>query len=221
MQQSRGETRPCFLLFEREVILMKYVILMGSPNHDGNTAALLKPFWEVNEELGIEQEMIWLYEKNIQPCTGCKSCQDVVGELGCVQKDDFEELYGKVLDCDLLILATPIYSWFCTPPMKAAMDRLIYGGSKYYGTSRQPSTLAGKRVMTFATCGYPPHKGTDLWGAALLRWCKHSEMEYLGMYHHRDTGKKEEFMNEQVDTDLRNYARALHKTLVREMGGKA
>ena len=64
--------------------------------------------------------------------------------------------------------------------------------------------------MTFATCGYPLEKGTDLWGAALLRWCKHSDMEYLGMYCHRDLGVKEEFMNERVEADVRNYAHALY-----------
>ena len=40
--------------------------------------------------------------------------------------------YSKyaVLACDLLVLATPIYSWFCTPPMKTALDRLVYGMNK-------------------------------------------------------------------------------------------
>lgn len=194
---------------------MKYTILMGSPNHDGNTAALLRPFLQTNEELEIEQNVIWLYEKNIQPCIGCKSCQDVVGQLGCIHADDFEDIYQQVLESDLLVLATPIYSWFCTPPMKAAMDRLIYGGSKYYGANKQPSTLSGKRVVTFATCGYPPEKGADLWGAGLLRWCKHSKMEYLGMYCHRDTGDKANFMNEHVDADVRQYARALYATMER------
>ena len=192
---------------------MKYTILMGSPNRDGNTAALLQPFLETNRELGIEQEVVHLYDKAINPCLGCKACQDVAGALGCVQDDDVEEIYRKVLDSDLVVLATPIYSWFCTAPMKALLDRLIYAGCKYYGQERLGSTLAGKRLMTFVTCGYPPEKGADLWGAGLLRWCKHSGMEYLGMYCHRDTGSKEEFMNPRVDADVRNYAHALYQTV--------
>ena len=36
---------------------MKYTILMGSPRHDGNTAALLRPFMEENQNMGIEQEI--------------------------------------------------------------------------------------------------------------------------------------------------------------------
>ena len=189
---------------------MKYTILMGSPRRKGNTAALLRPFLEENEKLDVQQEVIWLYDKKIQPCIGCKTCQDVAGELGCVHQDELEEIYQKVLDSDLVVLATPIYSWFCTPPMKAAMDRLIYGGCKYYGAEKQVSTLAGRKLMTFATCGYPLEKGTDLWGAALLRWCKHSGMEYLGMYCHRDLGSGQEFMNDRVEADVRNYAHALY-----------
>ncbi len=36
----------------------------------------------------------------------------------------------------LIVLATPIYSWYCTPPMKALLDRLVYGMDKYYGAQR-------------------------------------------------------------------------------------
>ena len=112
-----------------------------------------------------------------------------------------------------MVLATPIYSWFCTAPMKALLDRIVYAGCKYYGKERLGSTLTGKRLMTFVTCGYPPEKGADLWGAGLLRWCKHCGMEYLGMYCHRDTGNKDEFMNPRVDADVRSYARALYQTV--------
>ena len=35
---------------------MKYTILMGSPNRDGNTAALLEYFMDENAEMGIEQD---------------------------------------------------------------------------------------------------------------------------------------------------------------------
>ena len=110
---------------------MKYTILMGSPNRDGNTAALLRPFLEENQEMGIEQDVIWLYERDIKPCRGCKACQNAKGCLGCVQEDDFQSVLDSIQTSDVLVLATPIYSWFCTPPMKAVMDRLIYAGCKY------------------------------------------------------------------------------------------
>ena len=196
---------------------MKYTILMGSPNRDGNTAALLRPFLEENQEMGIEQDVIWLYERDIKPCLGCKACQNAKGCLGCVQEDDFQSVFDSIQTSDVLVLATPIYSWFCTPPMKAVMDRLIYAGCKYYGEEKQPSAYWMKQVATLTTCGYKPSHGADLWEEALKRWCKHGEMDYLGMYCRRDTGKKEEFMDEKTEFDVRDFAHALYITVGHSM----
>ena len=189
---------------------MKYTILMGSPNHDGNTAALLRPFLDENQEMGIEQDVIWLYERDVKPCLGCKACQNVTDRLGCVQEDDFQMIFDSIQTSDVVVLATPIYSWYCTPPMKALMDRLIYAGCKYYGEKKQPSAYFMKQIATITTCGYSQDKGADLWEEGLRRWCKHGEMDYLGMYCRRDTGKKDEFMNERVEFDVRDFAHALY-----------
>ena len=189
---------------------MKYTIFMGSPNHDGNTAALLRPFLDENQEMGIEQDVIWLYERDVKPCLGCKACQNVTDRLGCVQEDDFQMIFDSIQTSDVLVLATPIYSWYCTPPMKALMDRLIYAGCKYYGEKKQKSAYFMKQVATITTCGYSQDKGADLWEEGLRRWCKHGEMDYLGMYCRRDTGKKDEFMNERVEFDVRDFAHALY-----------
>lgn len=188
---------------------MKCTILMGSPNREGNTAALLKPFQEELTTLGVQWEIAWLYEQDILPCLGCKACQDVMDEFGCVRRDDVPRLYRSILDSDLILFATPIYAWYCTAPMKAAMDRLIYAGCKYYGAQRGGSTLTGKRVATITTCGYRPDKGADVWEEGLKRWCKHCGADYLGMFCHRDLGRKDEFMNPQTDAEVRGFARDL------------
>ena len=54
-----------------------------------------------------------------------------------------QEIFDRVLACDLLG-ATPIYSWYCTPPMKAVLDRLVYGMNKYYGRRRGRSLWEGR-----------------------------------------------------------------------------
>jgi len=211
MIEKAGAERSALLFLQKgRGTAVKYTILMGSPRHDGNTAELLKIFLDENREMGIEQDVIWLYDRDIRPCIGYKTCQNVKGELGCIHEDDFRAIYDSIQSSDVLVLATPIYSWFCTPPMKALMDRLIYSGCKYYGEEKQRSSLWMKQVATIATCGYKPEKGADLWEEGLRRWCKHGEMDYLGMYCRRDTGKKEEFMDEQAEFDLRDFAHALY-----------
>lgn len=105
---------------------MKVCILMGSPRKQGNTNALLGPFRQELEGLGAETETVWLHALEIRPCTACRACQRDWTAFGCAQRDDVPTIFDKVLACDLIVLATPIYSWYCTPPMKALLDRLVY-----------------------------------------------------------------------------------------------
>ena len=188
---------------------MKYTILMGSPNKRGHTAALLEPFMDENEIMGIEQDVVRLYDRNIKPCLGCKACQDVKDRLGCVQEDDFEAIFNSIQTSDVIVFATPIHSWYCTAPMKTLMDRLIYAGCKYYGKEKQPSAYTMKQVATLITCGYPHNKGADLWEEGLRRWCKHADMDYLGSFCRRDDGKPGPFLDEKAETDVRDFAHAL------------
>lgn len=189
---------------------MKYTILMGSPRRNGNTAALLRPFLDENQRMDVEQDVIWLYEQDVKPCLGCKACQDSEDSLGCVQKDGLQVIFDCIQRSDVLVLATPIYSWYCTAPMKTLMDRLIYAGCKYYGQEKQRSVYWKKGVASFTTCGYQIEKGADLWEEGLRRWCKHGGMEYLGMFCRRDTGKEGEFMDKGAELDVRDFAHMLY-----------
>lgn len=188
---------------------MKVCVLMGSPRKNGNTAAILEPFCEELRRSGADVEVVWLHEKNIQPCVACRSCQKDWTVFGCAQKDDGQELFEKVFACDLLVLATPIYVWYCTPPMKALLDRMVYAMNKYYGETRGPSLWKGKAVALLETCGYPPEKGSDLFEAGMRRYCKHSGLRYLGHHVERHMGYHTEFMDEGKAERSRTFAREL------------
>ena len=145
---------------------MDVCILMGSPRRQGNTAALLEPFREELERGGAQTRTIWLYEKNIQPCIACRACQRDWSRFGCVRKDDADTIFQVILESELMVLTTPIYSWYCTPPMKALLDRLVYGMNKYYGEEKGPALWEGKAMALLMTCGYRPEKGCDLFEEA-------------------------------------------------------
>ena len=76
---------------------MNVLILMGSPRKQGNTAALLEPFCAQLRQGGADVEVIWLYDKKIQPCVACRSCQKDWTIFGCSRADDGQELFDKVL----------------------------------------------------------------------------------------------------------------------------
>jgi len=185
---------------------MKYCILMGSPRKNGNTAKLLGPFIEELELEDVDYDVIWLYDKKINPCTACQECQNSHNSFGCPQKDDVQEIFNKILACDVIILATPIYSWYCTAPMKALLDRLVYGMNKYYGEEKGASLWEGKKIAIIASCGYSPEKGTNLFEEGIRRYCKHSKLKYAGILAERDLGYSLEFMTKEKAQHSREFA---------------
>ena len=188
---------------------------MGSPRKDGNTIALVKPFLRTMEQEGHSCETIWLYEKKIQGCVACRQCQKDWTKAGCVVQDDMQAIFEAVQACDLLVLATPIYCFFCTAPMKAVLDRLMYGMDKYYGFTGEkgPSIWAGKPVALISTCGYRPDKGSDLWEAGMKRYCKHAQLHYLGSMAERHRGYNIAFMDPEKEHNAIEFAKYLCNVL--------
>jgi multimeric flavodoxin WrbA len=182
---------------------------MGSPRKNGNTYKLVKLFVEELKIKNIQYELIWLYDKNIKPCIACLNCQKVTANFNCPIIDDGQEIFNKICGCDLIVLATPIYSWFCTPPMKSLLDRMVYGMNKYYGSEKGPSLWAGKGLAVIVTCGYRPDKGADLFEEGIRRYCKHSQLTYLGMLAERHLGYDKEFVNDEKINNSKSFASRL------------
>ena len=188
---------------------MKVCILMGNPRKYGNTAAITAPFMNELQSVGYEAETIWLYDKDIKPCLACRACQKDWTVFGCAREDDVQEIFDKILASDLIVFATPIYCWYCTAPMKALMDRLVYGMNKYYGDEKGPALWAGKAVASITTCGYRPEKGADVWEEGLKRYCKHSGLKYLGQLTELHLGYDTVFMDEEKELRAREFAREI------------
>ena len=192
---------------------MRVQILMGSPRKHGNTAALLAPFTEELHEQGAQTDTVWLYDKTILPCLACRACQKDWQIFGCSREDDVQAIFDAILASDMLVLATPIYSWYCTPPMKALLDRLVYGMNKFYGETRGPSLWAGKKMALLTTCGYRPEKGSDLWEEGMRRYCRHSELDYMGAHTERHMGYDTTFMDAGKERRTRIFAHQLAEAL--------
>ena len=96
------------------------------------------------------------------------------------------------------------------PPIKAVLDRLVYGMNKYYGEKKGPSLWAGKQIALLVTCGYPPEKGAALWKIGIKRYCKHSQLQYIGMLAEHDLGYRSVFMDDDKNEHTKRFA---HKVL--------
>ena len=99
---------------------MKIIVLMGSPNRKGSTSILVDSFVKGAVEAGHSCEVIDVCHANIHPCIGCVAC----GYEGpCVQKDDVEQIRGKLLAADMVVFATPLYYYGMSAQLKAVVDR--------------------------------------------------------------------------------------------------
>lgn len=102
----------------------KIVILNGSPRKNGNTSALVKAFTEGAESAGHSVTEFFLDRMDIHGCKGCfgghssKDCP-------CVQWDDMDKIYPAVKECDVIVLATPLYYWNMSGQIRTAVDRLF------------------------------------------------------------------------------------------------
>ena len=99
---------------------MKIVILMGSSNPKGSTNILVQSFRKGAEESGHTVEIIDVCHANIRPCTGCVACGY---EGDCVQRDDNLTVREKLLSCDMVVFATPLYYYGMSAQLKAVVDR--------------------------------------------------------------------------------------------------
>ncbi len=122
----------------------KIVILNGSPRRRGNTSALVKAFTEGAESSGNTVIEFFLDSMDIHGCKGCFG-----GHSGkdrpCVQHDDMDKIYPAIKNCDVVVLATPLYYWTMSGQIRTALDRLFAleegGGNLLRGHDRESALL--------------------------------------------------------------------------------
>ena len=102
----------------------KIVVLNGSPRKNGNTSALVREFTKGAESVGNTVTEFFLNSMDIHGCLGCFGGHSS-RECPCVQKDDMSQIYPAVKDCDVVVLATPLYYWNMSGQLRTAVDRLF------------------------------------------------------------------------------------------------
>ena len=101
----------------------KVLILSGSPRKGGNSDVLCDEFARGAKESGNNVEKIRVAEKKIGYCRGCYYCSDHGGE--CAIKDDMAEVLQKMIDADVIVLASPVYFYSIDAQLKAVIDRTV------------------------------------------------------------------------------------------------
>lgn len=100
----------------------KILVIAGSPRKGGNSDILCDEFIKGAKESGHTTEKIYLKEKKIGFCTACYGCRET---HQCVQNDDMTEILAKMVESDVVVLATPVYFYMMDAQMKVMIDRTL------------------------------------------------------------------------------------------------
>lgn len=100
----------------------KVLILSGSPRKNGNSDILCDEFMKGALEKGNHVEKIRVAEKNIDYCRACYGCRNTGT---CVIKDDMSEIIEKMIEADVLVMASPVYFYSIDAQLKALIDRTV------------------------------------------------------------------------------------------------
>ncbi|MBP3345422.1 MAG: flavodoxin family protein [Alphaproteobacteria bacterium] len=100
----------------------KVLILSASFRKGGNSDTLCDQFAKGAAEAGNMVEKIFINSKNINFCRGCGVCNST---HKCIQKDDMEEILNKMVEADVIVMATPVYFYSMNGQMKTLIDRTV------------------------------------------------------------------------------------------------
>lgn len=137
---------------------MKVLGIQSSPIKNGNTAYLLNyALDEASKTEGVSTETVAIAGLSIADCRHCNWCiTKQTPDRLCSIRDDAEPILRKILDCDILILCSPVYFSRLSGTMACLIDRT--------------------RCFTFGKNGHLALKGKV--GVALaVGWCRNLGME--------------------------------------------
>jgi len=139
--------------FGSDNFFMKIIAISGS-SRDKKTNMMI--------ELALKEqsnfEIIKLKDLEIKPCTNCKSCHQT---YKCVINDQMQDLYPKLVEADLIILASPTYFDNVSGIMKNFMDRCL----PFYFSGQ----LAQEKVALLTIGGFKEYIEYDDLGNC--KWC--------------------------------------------------
>jgi len=140
---------------------MKVLGIMGSPRIGSNTDLLLDEALKGAERQGAEVEKIIVDKLNISPCREYYGC---LRDGNCVIRDDMDDVYPKLLDADVIIVASPMFFYGLTSQLKALIDRCqaLWARRHILKQGSMDSTRKGAFIAVGATRGVKLFDGATL-----------------------------------------------------------
>lgn len=124
---------------------MNILAISASPRKNGNSDLLCDQFLKGAAQAGHQTEKLRLAEFDLQPCAACDACR--TGNA-CVKQDGMAEILQKVIEADVIVLATPVYFYSMAAQMKLLIDRSF----------ARFEEIRGKAFYFIVTAAAPEHE---------------------------------------------------------------
>ncbi len=100
---------------------VKLLGISGSPRKASTDYAVNEALRYAGEKYDVETDYFSARRKTLNFCLHCDYC--VREKQGCVQKDDMQQLYDKLIWADAILIGTPVYQGTLSGQTKTLLDR--------------------------------------------------------------------------------------------------
>ncbi|MCU0580127.1 MAG: flavodoxin family protein [Desulfobacterota bacterium] len=99
---------------------MKVLGIYGSPRPGGNSDLLLDRALAGAAESGADLDRIYVRDLKISGCLECGGCDETGA---CVVPDDMDDVYPRLQEAEVIIMAAPMFFYGVPAQLKALVDR--------------------------------------------------------------------------------------------------
>ncbi len=140
---------------------MKVLAINSSARVGGEskTEVMLNALVQGMREAGATVEVENLHKRKINYCVGCFTCWTKTPGK-CIHKDDMSlEIIPRLLSCDLLVLATPLYHYTVNARLKTFIERTLPSVLPFFekvqGVTSHPMRQETPPVVVLSVAGFP------------------------------------------------------------------
>lgn len=141
---------------------MKTLIFSGSPRKNGETAFMIE---ELKKAMRGEFKEVNAYRADIRPCIDCRWCFE---HEGCAIKDEMQEVYDYIQECDHIVIASPVYFEEITGTLLAMFSRLQTYFSARYIRKEEPVPKKKTGAILLAAGSIGPREKAESTSEMLL-----------------------------------------------------
>ena len=163
-----------------QMFRVKVLGIAASPRK-GNTEILIREALGAAKSVGdVETEFVSLHGKKINPCLDCRACER--NKSLCVQKDDMQKIYPKLIEADGIIIGSPVYMSTVSGQLKALMDRTTCLFKSEYDPSFPIKVDFTKKVGGAIAVGYDRYGGVEYTIQTIINYFLSAHMVVVSGY---------------------------------------